>query len=507
MKKIKIVISVLLLLAMMCPTCITAFAEETQEQSNNQINVYLIAGQSNAAGWSPVDTVNFNEYDPKYKDGFDNVLYYGKVPTSNTLTYFNLKPVKAGLGYTANHFGPELGMASVLQSESNKVAIVKYAIGGSFLAPEKVHMNSATGTWTSPSYIKENSIDTTNTNIGKHYKDWESNLMGALVEMKKQGYDPVIKGIVWHQGEAETDPGFEAYANDYARMLTCLINDFRASISALMGKDYSTLPVVIGRISKAHDLNPSVDVVRNAQQLVSDTMENVMITDSIDFRKVDSWHLTGADMITHGQNCAKLFVDTEGKRKLSVYSDANGIAGGGGYISVGEMATVSYTAKTGFDLQKAMLKTSDGEVDITDKFVDGIYTFEMPDKACTVNLSFAPLPSYKITASAENGNIYRTNAHRAPFKNESVVFTFIPDEGYTLDKVLVNGVEVQAKQRGEGHVYTVKVESDVEVEAVFTELPEEERVSSNNLTPIPPKMTFKSFWKSLFDLLFGWMFK
>lgn len=491
---------------MVCTPCMGIVAS-AETSNSNVIDVYLIAGQSNAAGWSPMDTVNFSNYDSQYTEGFDNVLYYGKVPTSNTLNHFELDPVKAGLGYTASHFGPELGMASVLQDEENKVAIVKYAIGGSFLAPETAHKNATTGTWTSPSYISNNSIDITNTNIGKHYRDWETNLQNALTEMVSQGYDPVIKGIVWHQGEAETDAGFEHYANDYVNMLTCLINDFRASVSTITGDDYSKLPVVLGKISKAQNITSSVEVVRNAQQLVSDTVENVFITDATDFTKVDSWHLTGADMITHGQNCANVLLSSAGKKKLSLYSDGNGTLNGGGYKEIGESVTISYTANKGYTLESAKIEINNEIIDITEEFTNGIYSFDMPDYPCTISVSFSALPAFDITTKAENGNIYYTNAHRDPFMGEKVTFTFVANEGYALDKVFVNGVEVEPTAQKDNYIYTVDVQEDITVEAVYVQLPVEESTSVNPLEPIPPKLTFKLIWQRIIDFLFGWMFK
>ena len=90
------------------------------------VDVYFIAGQSNAAGYSDFyrdDLKTFNlgeDYLHKaseYIEGYENILYYGKAVSGSDKgnVISELSPVKAGLGNTSGReIGAELGMAEYL---------------------------------------------------------------------------------------------------------------------------------------------------------------------------------------------------------------------------------------------------------------------------------------------------------------------------------------------------------------------------------------------------------
>ncbi|MBE6702912.1 MAG: hypothetical protein E7585_05835, partial [Ruminococcaceae bacterium] len=113
-----------------------------------EIDIYFIAGQSNAAGTTKIENADtiYADY-PELKNGTDPYILYagnsaGNSP-NNTVTY-NWGGVKMGLGSNANNFGPEVGMAKELSkyynAETGKVAgIIKYTHGGTGLCNTEVN--------------------------------------------------------------------------------------------------------------------------------------------------------------------------------------------------------------------------------------------------------------------------------------------------------------------------------------------------------------------------------
>ena len=127
-------------------------AESAAEAGDNvaiPVDMYLIAGQSNAAGYSPVYA---NE-----TETFENVWYAGMTEkalrsdresySSNSMTSFASfkRSVKAGLGNNGSRIGPEYGMASVLNemyADANRKAMILNTCIISFEQPQDASPNS-----------------------------------------------------------------------------------------------------------------------------------------------------------------------------------------------------------------------------------------------------------------------------------------------------------------------------------------------------------------------------
>ncbi|MCQ2400184.1 MAG: hypothetical protein MJ072_06735, partial [Clostridia bacterium] len=121
------------------------FTAQAETATKKTIDIYFIAGQSNAAGSSAMLAPNETDFDSeKYTEGFSNVLYYGGVPGGAELSlaspgvHLDFQPTKKGLGSNAMYIGPELGMAEELSKYYNETSgrtavIVKYAIGSASL--------------------------------------------------------------------------------------------------------------------------------------------------------------------------------------------------------------------------------------------------------------------------------------------------------------------------------------------------------------------------------------
>ncbi len=187
--------------------------------------VYLLAGQSNMAG---------------YQSGLPSAPY----DTTQNVKFWNYDnngwiDLRPGLGDSANDIGPEVGFGYALKAlhPDDDIYLVKWGVDSTSLA----------GPW--------------NPNgSGAEYNTFKSRVNAALNNLS--GESPSVAGMIWMQGES--DATSTTTANAYAANLTTLINTVRS--------DFATpdMPFVLGRIT---DLSvypgfPGVTQVRAAQETV-----------------------------------------------------------------------------------------------------------------------------------------------------------------------------------------------------------------------------------------------
>ena len=297
---------------------------------NNIIDVYIIAGQSNAEGSSnitQVDPQSGSTYrsvlataDRRNADGYD-VRYFGAVNVLQDLDMpkISLQNVKMGLGTNADRIGPELGMANVLQDNGKTAAIFKYASGGTFLCDVncQVDVSRAQGTWASPSILapqKEAGLTPDEHLAGLMYRRLCYVVQEGCAALREIGYIPVVKGFIWMQGEA--DSGDAQCANLYEEYLNMFIADLRADVARVAGNpNAQTCPFVIGKISPNgwYSGDPSaIARIRDAQDRVAAANENVYTIDTADLiindgntcLGSDQWHFNARDMYTLGKRFA-----------------------------------------------------------------------------------------------------------------------------------------------------------------------------------------------------------
>lgn len=275
------------------PTSVSAASEAT---GKGIINVYLIGGQSNAVGYGMDDAADkVSSLDSRYTDGFSNVLYYGvHERNNNSPVYTEFVPVKLGIGETKIRSGAEIGIANVLGDTDTMNAVIKCARGASWLYPDtNANVSIQYGTWTPPSYIARHNVSTVNNSVGNMYVSFINTVIRGLEMLEEQGYTPVIKGMWWMQGEAESNNN--KYASKYVELLTDLINDVRSDLSEITGIDLSNMPFVAGHIYRNPDYTPNSDIetINNAQKTVAQTLNNVSVVDIKNcsaLRQHDAWH-------------------------------------------------------------------------------------------------------------------------------------------------------------------------------------------------------------------------
>jgi len=257
MKKrmISIIIALILTVASVVCMALVSSAEETASATltaaseGEIIDVWLVAGQSNAIGSAKVDNYPTDEAYADYKtlltNGSQNVWHI-----RNDYTDFVPAAFSQGSG---TYSGPEIGIATALDKSANKNAIIKVAYGNTCLYENTSSKESKNyGTWTPPTYIDKHGISTVGNRTGDLYLSFISKVAYGLSELKALGYTPNIKGVWYMQGEADTLTSSTTTAR-YEELLLTLISDMRADLTEVSGTDCSELPFVYGRILSNHE--------------------------------------------------------------------------------------------------------------------------------------------------------------------------------------------------------------------------------------------------------------
>ena len=262
------------------------------------INVYLIAGQSNAVGYG-MDTGNrIGSSDERFTGGFDNVLYYGNHERWTGKNLDNgFEPVTLGMGVAKDRSGAEIGIANAIADYGEMNAVIKCAWGATHLYPDTQYdVSLKQGTWTSPTYIKNHNIDTSeNPMIGNMYRRFEESVADALQLLIDDGYTPVIKGIWWMQGEAEMFT--LEMASAYRELFETLIYDMRNTLGEITGYDCSKVPFICGlpKWNSKNSAPPTYQgMVRTAMTTVAQDVDNVGCVDCMPLNQHDDWHFDAA---------------------------------------------------------------------------------------------------------------------------------------------------------------------------------------------------------------------
>ena len=276
------------------------------------VDLYLIAGQSNAAGYSYFNN-SFLQSAPVYGTGYENVLYSGSavgmvtnVPLSPNA--FDVTRVRPGLGQLDTYIGPELGIADLLSQyytdPDRKAGIIKYAVGSSRLHDDVTGVSALGGNWYPPSMIAQNGAASEKL-TGNLYRLFMEQVTGSIRDFRALGYEVSIKGVYWMQGESD-----RGYEDIYPDLLRALITDMRSDLGALSGEDLSDMPFVIGEISSSffRDRNDSnatfVAMQQQLPTLLSD-LGNVHVINSSPLstgtNSGDAGHWTAEDMLLVGQ--------------------------------------------------------------------------------------------------------------------------------------------------------------------------------------------------------------
>jgi len=169
------------------------------------------------------------------------------------------------------------------------------------------------------------------------------------------------------------------------------------------------------------------------------------------------------------------FTNVTAPRSISVVTairtfTINASAGVGGYISpagnitanFGENRTFNFTPATGYEIDEVLINGSPNG----SAAMNGSFTFTNIAANHTISVTFKKLRFQMQSIANEKGSIDPSGILDVTF-GEDVVYTMIPDEGYRVSQVLVNGIN-----KGAVTNYTfTEVEADGVIEAFFELIP------------------------------------
>ena len=276
-----------------------------------EYKLYYLGGQSNMEGFGYVDQL------PKdaTHTSLGVMIFTGQMALDNEThggvgIWQQLQPGH-GTGFKtdgdtnqlSNRFGPELlfGRTIADLAPGSKIAIIKYALGGSGLA-----IGVGYGNW-HPDFSTGAGIN--------QYDHALTTMRNALAHADIDGdgvADRLIpSGIVWMQGEADAFDS-QAAADDYRANLERLMNLLRAALRV------DDLPVVIGKITDsgmAEDgsVMDYIETVQQAQQAyVDDDACAAYVTVADDLtHSSDAWHYDTDGFVRLGTAFAEAMKDLE----------------------------------------------------------------------------------------------------------------------------------------------------------------------------------------------------
>lgn len=177
------------------------------------VDIYLVAGQSNAHGHSATADLSGTDADD-INIGF-YTSWHDNTSNATTTQYYSDYATTMQLGKTrgdggesildSNFFGIEWGFAKRLEASNTtnkEIGILKYAVGAS-----TIDDNASLADW----------------DITKSTECWQglkNSIADAITAMGEAGKTPVWKGLLWYQGEsnAGTDPYiYKQHLNDLCK--------------------------------------------------------------------------------------------------------------------------------------------------------------------------------------------------------------------------------------------------------------------------------------------------
>lgn len=282
----------------------------TLREGGDNFRVYILAGQSNMAGFG------YNsDLPPQLKGPSPAYIFQGNPvrnaePRAGHGFWAQLRPGHGAYFRSSERrlrlsprFGPEMSFTKAMDAHytDEKIAIIKYAQGASSLA-----QGIGPGGWWLP--LDGDDEETTQFD---HLKITIDSALAAR-DLNDDGAADTLTpaGVVWLQGESDAFNNIEA-AQDYGSNLTLLLTALRGALGN------ETLPVVIVQISDS-GMAPGgkvmgyADIVRRAQEEVAlaDPHAVLITTDDYSFLD-DAWHFDSAANLDLGEKIAEAFIAME----------------------------------------------------------------------------------------------------------------------------------------------------------------------------------------------------
>ena len=261
----------------------------------NEVSVFVLSGQSNMEGNSGISDIpsaftelGFDDYDD-IKDGMPEVqvsMYccgYGELDHTNLTNNRNVKATntenqiagkfvdaKPGLGTSSTKMGPEFGAAYYLKDYADAekpIYFIKMASNGSGFAQSGTKYN-----WP----VKGDDGEFPEINL--YHSFLKPFLENNLQLIKDEGWTPVIKGWLWHQGESDcADEKIPVYAQRLGDMVELFRNDFE---DYARDQDGDNIAFIDGMVYQGSGTNWHTPDLMNAEkQKFADSGENNYLVD------------------------------------------------------------------------------------------------------------------------------------------------------------------------------------------------------------------------------------
>jgi iduronate 2-sulfatase len=246
----------------------------------DDIQVFLVAGQSNCDGRGPASglTGPLAKWTKPQDDV--SITYSCSKLRGPVLTSGGFKPLQPGWSVAPGKsrptalpggtFGPEVsfGRSMADRLKDKKVAIIKYAEGGTSLAKD----------WNPE--VKD-----------RLYAAFLDFTRASLKDLKDKGHTVTVRGMIWHQGES--DAGLTA--EEYEKHLTAFIGRVRTDL------DLRDLPFGIGEV---YD-DGKRDKVRAAQKATAEKVKLAFFVPADGLKTFDKGtHFDAASQIELGERFA-----------------------------------------------------------------------------------------------------------------------------------------------------------------------------------------------------------
>ena len=271
----------LLLLSILLPAALA-------QAAGINVDVFLLGGQSNAAGRGVVSEVP----DPSALQNANIMLYHSASMNSGQMArqWTTMRPASNSAGY----FGPEIGFGNRMTElhPDRQIAIIKHAVGGTNIGAD---WNPGVSTGDADHF-------------GPQYATFVETVNAGISSLIAQGYEPAIRGMLWQQGER--DARDSSFGPAYDRNLSHFIRRVRAQFDA------PSMPFVYGQVLpvplSAYNYR---DQVRQGQWDVDEDSGHLSATDGA--------RLVPADDLP--MNSDNLHVSAAGQMELGIrFADALG---------------------------------------------------------------------------------------------------------------------------------------------------------------------------------------
>lgn len=219
----------------------SSFSAALAAGSAKPIDVYLIAGQSNATGQGYL--ANLPE---GFKPNPKVLLFNSGKPHLDSGAEANTWLPLRQASESPDRFGPELGFGNRLAEvrPNRPIALIKHAHSGTNLYQDWDPGKDAADV----------------EHFGPQFKIFVETVQSGLKALKAQGYEPTIRGMIWQQGESDTKK--EQTASDYGKNLAHFIARVREQFNV------PDMPFVYGYVLPPPNAGHNRDLVRQGEKEV-----------------------------------------------------------------------------------------------------------------------------------------------------------------------------------------------------------------------------------------------